>query len=97
MLVSATRQPPASRFSNNRPVSARRGCTVNKPQGAWELYYLPEDFSQARDIGADHDPDKLAALKEQSVGWVLRACSASRSVTRDLLPGAGSPDSAINT
>lgn len=29
----------------------------------WELYYLPDDFSQARDIAADH-PEKLAELKE---------------------------------
>jgi len=29
----------------------------------WELYYLPEDFSQARDLAAEH-PDKLAELKE---------------------------------
>jgi hypothetical protein len=44
-------------------VSARRGCTVEKPQDTWEPYYLPEDFSQARNIGADH-PDKLAEVKE---------------------------------
>jgi arylsulfatase len=29
----------------------------------WELYYLPDDFSQARNIAADN-PDKLAELKE---------------------------------
>ena len=29
----------------------------------WELYYLPDDFSQARDLAADN-PDKLAELKE---------------------------------
>jgi len=29
----------------------------------WELYYLPDDFSQARNIAAEH-PDKLAELKE---------------------------------
>ena len=29
----------------------------------WELYYLPDDFSQAHDIAAEH-PDKLAELKE---------------------------------
>ena len=29
----------------------------------WELYYLPDDFSQANDLGAEH-PDKLAELKE---------------------------------
>ena len=29
----------------------------------WELYYLPDDFSQARNLAAQH-PDKLAELKE---------------------------------
>ena len=29
----------------------------------WELYYLPDDFSQARNLAAEH-PDKLAELKE---------------------------------
>src|SRR5262245_31144799 len=29
----------------------------------WELYHLEEDWSQARDVAADH-PEKLAALKE---------------------------------
>jgi arylsulfatase A-like enzyme/uncharacterized membrane protein len=29
----------------------------------WELYYLPDDFSQAKDLAAKH-PDKLAELKE---------------------------------
>ena len=32
----------------------------------WELYYLPEDFSQAKDLAAEH-PDKLAELK--TVFW----------------------------
>ena len=32
-------------------------------QDVWELYYLPDDFSQARDI-ADEHPEKLAELKE---------------------------------
>lgn len=32
-------------------------------QDTWELYYLPDDFSQARDLAADH-PGKLAELKE---------------------------------
>jgi arylsulfatase len=32
-------------------------------QDVWELYYLPDDFSQARDLAAEH-PDKLAELKE---------------------------------
>ena len=29
----------------------------------WELYYLPDDFSQAKDIAADH-PDKVQELQE---------------------------------
>jgi arylsulfatase A-like enzyme/uncharacterized membrane protein len=29
----------------------------------WELYYLPDDFSQAHDLATQH-PDKLAELKE---------------------------------
>jgi hypothetical protein len=32
-------------------------------QDTWELYYLPDDFSQAHDLAAEH-PEKLAALKE---------------------------------
>jgi arylsulfatase len=29
----------------------------------WELYYLPDDFSQARDVAAEH-PDKVKELRE---------------------------------
>jgi hypothetical protein len=32
-------------------------------QDVWELYYLPDDFSQARNLAAKH-PEKLAELKE---------------------------------
>ena len=32
-------------------------------QDTWELYYLPEDFSQAKDLAAEN-PEKLAELKE---------------------------------
>jgi len=32
-------------------------------QDTWELYYLPDDFSQAKDLAAEK-PDKLAELKE---------------------------------
>ena len=36
---------------------------VYDPEGdRWELYYLPDDYSQARDLAADH-PEKLAELK----------------------------------
>ncbi len=42
----------------------RFGPGVYDPeQDVWELYYLPEDFSQAHDLAAQH-PDKLAELKE---------------------------------
>jgi len=39
------------------------GSGYDPDQDAWELYYLPDDFSQARDIAAEH-PEKLAELKE---------------------------------
>ena len=32
-------------------------------QDPWELYHLPDDFSQANDLAAEH-PDKLAELQE---------------------------------
>ena len=32
-------------------------------QDRWELYYLPDDFSQAKDVAAEN-PEKLAELKE---------------------------------
>jgi len=32
-------------------------------QDVWELYYLPDDFSQAHDVAAEY-PEKLAELKE---------------------------------
>jgi arylsulfatase len=35
----------------------------NPEQDVWELYYLPDDFSQARDL-ADENPEKLAELKQ---------------------------------
>ncbi len=39
------------------------GSGYDPDQDDWELYYLPDDFSQAKNIAADH-PDKLAELKE---------------------------------
>jgi arylsulfatase len=32
-------------------------------QDTWEVYYLPDDFTQAKDLAAQH-PEKLAELKE---------------------------------
>ena len=46
----------------------------------WELYYLPDDFSQARDLAAEH-PGKLAELKE--VFWA----EAERNRVLPLLGG----------
>ena len=37
--------------------------TYDPEQDTWELYYLPDDFSQAHDLAAEN-PEKLAELKE---------------------------------
>jgi arylsulfatase len=37
--------------------------TYDPEQDVWELYYLPDDFSQANNIAAEH-PEKLTELKE---------------------------------
>ena len=39
------------------------GGSWNPDDDVWELYHLPDDFSQARDVAADH-PDKVAELTE---------------------------------
>jgi len=39
------------------------GSGWNPEADAWELYYLPDDFSQSRNLVTEH-PDKLAELKE---------------------------------
>jgi len=39
------------------------GGTWTPDQDRWELYFLPDDFSQARDLAAKQ-PEKLAELKE---------------------------------
>jgi arylsulfatase len=41
----------------------RPGSGYDPDGDAWELYYLPDDFSQARDLAAAH-PEKLIELKE---------------------------------
>ena len=37
--------------------------TYDPEQDRWELYYLPDDFSQANDLAAEH-PEKLSELKQ---------------------------------
>jgi arylsulfatase A-like enzyme/uncharacterized membrane protein len=49
-------------------------------QDVWELYYLPDDFSQAHDVAAEH-PDKLAEL--QQLWWA----EAERNRVLPLLGG----------
>jgi hypothetical protein len=39
------------------------GGTWDPEQDTWQLYYLPDDFSQAHDIAAEN-PEKLAELEE---------------------------------
>jgi arylsulfatase len=39
------------------------GSGYNPDQDPWELYYLPNDFSQSKDLAGD-EPAKLAELKE---------------------------------
>jgi arylsulfatase len=39
------------------------GSGYDPDQDRWELYYLPDDFSQAHDLAAT-EPDKLAELRE---------------------------------
>ncbi|MGD2050774.1 MAG: sulfatase-like hydrolase/transferase, partial [Chloroflexota bacterium] len=41
----------------------RPGSGYDPEQDPWELYYLPDDFSQAKDLAAEN-PEKLAELKE---------------------------------
>ena len=59
------------------PWDATQGALAKLAPGAydpehdtWELYYLPDDFSQAHDLAAAH-PEKLAELKE--LFWVQAA------------------------
>ena len=46
------------------PTLARLAPGAYDPeQDTWELYHLPDDFSQAEDLAAEN-PEKLAELKE---------------------------------
>ena len=62
MGVHEAGQGPPWDFS---PETLRRFApgVYDPEQDVWELYYLPDDFSQARNLAAEH-PDMLAELKE---------------------------------
>jgi len=63
------------------PMIAKLAPGVYDPENdTWELYYLPDDFSQARDLAAEN-PEKLAELKE--LFWV----EAERNKALPLLGG----------
>ena len=54
----------ASRGTSRRRRMARFAPDKYDPENdIWELYYLPDDFSQAKDLAAEH-PEKLAELKQ---------------------------------
>ena len=61
MGVRPTRQGPVG--LHRRDVGALRPGAYNPDEDRWELYYLPDDFSQAKDLAAEH-PEKLAELQE---------------------------------
>ncbi|HUW04175.1 MAG TPA: arylsulfatase [Acidimicrobiales bacterium] len=45
------------------PETLQRFSPYDMSQDVWELYYLPDDFSQSRDLAAEN-PEKLAELQE---------------------------------
>ena len=60
--------PPACSTASPGTRRRRRSArfapgTYDPEQDTWELYYLPDDFTQANDLAAEH-PEKLAELKE---------------------------------
>ncbi len=50
-------------FSPKTLARFKPGSGYDPDQDAWELYYLPDDFSQAHDLAAQN-PQKLAELRE---------------------------------
>ena len=50
-------------FTPGDAAAVRPGSVYDPDQDAWELYYLPDDFTQAHDLAAEN-PEKLAELKE---------------------------------
>ena len=60
---------PRASSTGSRGTCRRRRWRGSHPgaydpeQDTWELYYLPDDFSQAKDLAAEN-PEKLAELKE---------------------------------
>ena len=62
-LTSALSSSKRDRSSPMPTIAKLAPGTYDPEQDTWELYYLPEDFTQARDLAAEH-PGKLADLKE---------------------------------
>ena len=72
--VRQARPHPVGRHAgDDRPVRARQ---VRPRKDTWELYYLPDDFSQAKDL-AEEQPEKLKELKDLSGRRPRRTTSAA--------------------
>ena len=76
----------AERTGDDETVRAR---SVRPGQDVWELYYLPDDFSQAKNLAADQ-PQKLAELKE--LFWQ----EAERNRVLPLVGGMGEQPAAMS-
>ena len=59
-LCQARQAPVGLHAGDDAEVRPRR---LRPGRGQWELYYLPEDFRQAKNVAAEY-PEKLAELKE---------------------------------
>ena len=59
--------PSSTSCRGTSPLRRCRSSALEAPgipeQDTWQLYYLPDDFSQAHDVAAEN-PEKLAELKE---------------------------------
>ena len=61
-LAMKTDAHPVGAHTRRARSRMRPGCGTPMPDPT-ELYYLPDDFSQANDLAAEH-PEKVAELKE---------------------------------
>ena len=60
-VLQAGQAPLGLLPGHNRAI--RPGGRLGSGPDVWELYYLPDDFSQAHDLAAEH-PDKVAELQD---------------------------------